>query len=389
MKKAAKVSVIVPVYKTQQYLRRCLDSIVGQTLRDIEIICVNDGSPDDSGRILEEYAARDKRIKILTQENQGLAAARNNGMKISAGEYVGFLDSDDMVSLDFYERLYNLAKKHDADISCGNVMIWKSDKNKRHGGWFITFNDVKAVRETSDERKEICFACACWNKIYRRDFIRKNGYVFPSGRLLEDFPFTFMTALSANKIAVDNGADYFYRQRPTSIMANIGAKGMIDKWENHKMMLRQIAEADWGKDKKAVALRIAEAFTLKDAFIHYANASEEEKNKIFLEYKKFVESTDWRGNEFLNDQMRRIVKAMPDFSNWREFAGIKIVRFFGIPLLTIKKYAGAKKISFLGIMIWQTRFKENKTIGRLFGFLPLWMRKDGRAHFCAEMPTLF
>ena len=103
-----KVSVIVPVYNCEKYLKKCLDSLVNQTLKDIEIICVNDGSTDNSGRILEEYT--DSRIKIITKENGGLSSARNAGIAVAKGEYLGFVDSDDWVDLDFYEKLYNTAK---------------------------------------------------------------------------------------------------------------------------------------------------------------------------------------------------------------------------------------------------------------------------------------
>lgn len=115
-----KVSIIVPVYNTEAYLERCLKSLVNQTLKDIEIICIDDGSKDNSVAILKKYSQLDKRIKIIEQENLGVSVARNNGLKLATGEYIGFVDSNDWIDLDFYEKLYNAAKKYDADISaCG------------------------------------------------------------------------------------------------------------------------------------------------------------------------------------------------------------------------------------------------------------------------------
>ena len=111
-----KVSIIVPVYNIEKYLAKCLDSLINQTLEDIEIICVNDGSTDNSAEILNEYAQKDCRIKIINQDNAGLSAARNTGINAANGEYIGYVDSDDWIDLNFYEKLYNAAKDTDADI---------------------------------------------------------------------------------------------------------------------------------------------------------------------------------------------------------------------------------------------------------------------------------
>ena len=113
-----KVSVIVPVYNTEQYLKRCLDSICFQTLKDIEIICINDASTDDSLHILKEYALLDNRIKIVNfEQNQEVSHARNTGIEMARGEYIGFVDSDDTIESYCYEKLYNSAKESDADIA--------------------------------------------------------------------------------------------------------------------------------------------------------------------------------------------------------------------------------------------------------------------------------
>ena len=106
-----KVSIIVPVYNVEKYLAQCLDSLINQTLKEIEIICVNDGSKDNSAKILTAYAQKYVRIKIINQTNQGLSAARNNGISVATGEYIGFVDSDDWVDIDFYKKLYSAGKK--------------------------------------------------------------------------------------------------------------------------------------------------------------------------------------------------------------------------------------------------------------------------------------
>ena len=115
--------MIIPVYNVEQYLPRCLDSIIGQTFSDLEIVCVNDGSPDNSDKILLEYAKKDPRIKIITQENGGLSAARNTGLKNISGEYVSFIDSDDWIDSDYYEQLLKLVEENDADIAMAGMRI--------------------------------------------------------------------------------------------------------------------------------------------------------------------------------------------------------------------------------------------------------------------------
>ena len=112
-----KVSVIIPVYNVENYLRQCLDSVVNQTLSDIEIICVDDGSTDNSGKILDEYATKDSRIKVIHKENGGYGKAMNVGLDNAIGEYIGIVEPDDYIALDMYETLYNIAKEKDLDFS--------------------------------------------------------------------------------------------------------------------------------------------------------------------------------------------------------------------------------------------------------------------------------
>ena len=126
-----KVSVIIPVYNVEKYLSECLDSVVNQTLKDIEIICVNDGSPDGSAEILEEYAQKDNRIKVITQENRGVSEARNSGLKIASGEYIAFLDSDDYIDLKFFEQLYKRGIESNSDVVvCENIYRFSGNKQK-------------------------------------------------------------------------------------------------------------------------------------------------------------------------------------------------------------------------------------------------------------------
>ena len=123
-----RISVIVPVYKVEPYLRKCLDSIVNQTYRNLEIILVDDGSPDNCGRICDEYAERDKRIRVIHQKNGGVSSARNEGLKIASGDWIGWVDSDDWIEPDMFEYLLENAKKSKADIAVCSRKEWYKDR---------------------------------------------------------------------------------------------------------------------------------------------------------------------------------------------------------------------------------------------------------------------
>lgn len=187
-----KVSVIIPVYNTEKYLEKCLESVCNQTLSDIEIICINDCSTDNSLEILNRYAADDERIKIINfPENRGAAAARNAGIDVATGEYIGFVDSDDYPDLDFYEKLHNRAKETGADVAKGN---YKSAKD----GYVDEYLNEKIKEDKNN------FAYAYCSAIFKRDIIIKNNLCFPDLSDMEDPVFTINFALAANKVEIIN-----------------------------------------------------------------------------------------------------------------------------------------------------------------------------------------
>lgn len=213
-----KVSVIVPVYNVEKYLRKCLDSLVNQTLEDIEIIIVNDGSPDASQDIIDEYVLKYPHLlKSIITENGGQGSARNYGIDIATGEYIGFVDSDDYVALDMYEKLYVKAKETDSDIvSCGNFVvnengdIIQQDTYKNHLKTF-TLEQVRTY---------IFDKSSCWNKIYKTKFLRNSNIRFRSKKWYEDFDFATNIALSTEKISIIEEALYYYLRRVGSTMQN-------------------------------------------------------------------------------------------------------------------------------------------------------------------------
>jgi glycosyltransferase involved in cell wall biosynthesis len=189
-----KVSVIIPVYNTAPYLRRCLDGVAGQTLRDIEIICVNDASTDDSPTILQEYAAGDTRLKCIDfTENKGASAARNVGIDAACGEYVGFVDSDDYPEDTFYEQLYVAAKKADADVAKGSY-------RRNNGSIEHYMNDKIKLHKTN-------FIYDFWSCVINLNLIKKNNIYFPVDLInFEDPVFIFQVAIAANKVLIVDNA---------------------------------------------------------------------------------------------------------------------------------------------------------------------------------------
>lgn len=209
-----KVSIIVPVYNAEKTLERALDSLRHQTLKDIEIICVNDGSTDTTATILDRYAKHDQRIKVIHQENAYIGGARNRGLQEARGEYVGFIDSDDWVSLNYYENLYKVAKKYDADMASTAVV------------YIVTKEFPEAKRKRVDreefEKDEIIDDLAyfedkalgfVWDKIYRRSLLEKHHILFTTYRTIyEDNYFSTQVYMYANKMAnVRDIAYYYYR----------------------------------------------------------------------------------------------------------------------------------------------------------------------------------
>ncbi len=204
----AKVTVIVPVYNVEHLLARCLDSIVNQTLKEIEIICVDDKSPDNSLAILRQYEAREPRLKVICHsQNKRQGGARNTALEMATGEYVGFVDSDDYLDLDYYEKLYNAASAADADISCCGII-----KHKPHSKKYVARYEACSEFTSMEEKFRICNCPPDFhpvNKLYRREMLCRNSLRFEEKRMFEDIDFVSKAICYANKIVTV--PDTYYR----------------------------------------------------------------------------------------------------------------------------------------------------------------------------------
>jgi len=230
MKNSPLISIVVPVYNVEQYLKQCIESIVRQTYKNIEIILVDDGSTDNSGVVCDEWSDRDCRIKVIHKANGGLSDARNAGMQIATGELIGFVDSDDYISENMYELLYNNMLENESDISaCGVQMFW--DKNTTQSrmltptGTYV-FSNKNAIVSTIDE---IILKQPVWYKLYKTDLIR--DIFFPVGKYHEDVFWTYQAVARAEKISIFDTPCYFYRQRSESIMGNDFSLKRLDALE--------------------------------------------------------------------------------------------------------------------------------------------------------------
>lgn len=209
-----KVSIIVPIYNVEKYLRECLESLIAQTLEDIEIICINDGSTDSSPEIIKEFQAKDKRIKVINKENSGYGASMNMGVDSATAEYIGIVESDDFADKTMFEDLYKQAKENDLDILKSDfIQYWGDTKQCIKAG--IVDKDWTNRVFTADEYKEVLnIIPSIWSAIYKRDFILSNNIRFSetAGASYQDTGWSFKTMLCAKRIMLTNRAYLYYRQ---------------------------------------------------------------------------------------------------------------------------------------------------------------------------------
>ncbi len=221
-----KVSVIIPVYNVEKYLRKCLDSVVGQTLKDIEIICVDDGSTDGSGAILDEYAAKDEQIKVIHQENQGQACSRNNALKIAQGEYILFLDSDDYIREDACEVLFKQALTYNLDMLSFGGTNFDNNSGELQKNTYYQFNYLPKNFDTKCFDYERCtqfigkMAVSACLTFYRRQFLEQNHITFPPHLFFEDNVFFTHALLTAKRCGILQETLYFRRVHSESVTQN-------------------------------------------------------------------------------------------------------------------------------------------------------------------------
>lgn len=219
------ISVIVPIYNVEDYLNRCVESIVNQTYKNLEIILVDDGSTDKCPQMCDNWAAKDNRIRVIHKENYGQASARNDALEIALGELIGFVDSDDYIDLDMYTSLYRIMRNNDCDIvECTKCDFSDNEKPDIKGsGAIILFNQEEAIK---DFLKETHLKCTVWNMLVKSEIAKRIR--FDDGKTHEDILWPYRAYMKADKIVYLDKALYFYYQRSNSTMNRVYSEKRFD-----------------------------------------------------------------------------------------------------------------------------------------------------------------
>lgn len=287
MNKRIDVSIIIPVYNGEKYISECLESIRVQTLESFEVIIIDDGSEDNSGKIAKEVAKKDERFKYTRLDRGGVANARNKGLQLAKGEYIGFVDCDDTVEPEYIETLYKTAKDNDCDISSCNYCIvrtkpfylkWKVGTRKLKTGVYTKEFYLKHVIEDWDVR------CYLWNKLWHRKLFFENNITFPK-IYFEDIATVPRLAFHANKVAIADVALYNYFIRANSIMTSVKVEKINDYIMSFAIMKSYIqlnGELDTYKkslDKLAKIIKVANHFNVFELHWHSRNFHGHKRNR--------------------------------------------------------------------------------------------------------------
>lgn len=284
------LSVIVPIYKVEKYLSRCLNSLLIQDLENVEFILVDDGSPDCCGEICEHYAKLDSRFKVFHQENGGLSSARNYGIDHSIGEYVMFVDSDDWVSSDFCRTAYSAALEHKSDLVMFDYQVVSSDNEiKPH------YHERKEGRCSWQEGIDLLLGQVgvyAWNKLYKRTLFE--GIRYPEGRLFEDSPTTWKLICKAKNVYYIENTLYFYYMRSDSILHQTSIKALQDRFEMKMQFFNGVTELGYSSDKITYVLSpIALGYAVK-VKRNSADSISEQVYNILNSYNRVPENLSWK-----------------------------------------------------------------------------------------------
>ena len=223
MERYLKLSVIIPIYNSERYLREAMESVINQTLPEIEIICINDGSTDNSLEIIKEYALKDERIKVIDKPNEGYGKTINHGLEEASGEFVAVFEPDDILDKTIYEKLYAIAEKENLDVVKCNFFNYWSQKNKKKKSGLVSRCAKKHPFCPKDNMKIFTAHASIWAGIYRKSFLDKNNIhlLETAGASYQDMGFTFKVLATVDKMYLLDEALLYYRQdNPNSSVNN-------------------------------------------------------------------------------------------------------------------------------------------------------------------------
>lgn len=311
-----KISVIVPVYKVEPYLRKCLDSIVKQTYSNLEIILVDDGSPDSCGAVCDEYAENDGRIVVIHQKNGGLSAARNAALEIATGEFVGFVDSDDWIEPDMYEYLLRNALMANAEITvCGHILEYGNVScTVPFPEWGKIDRDcaLEALLENKVMHNQV------WDKLWKRELFC--GVRFPVGRTFEDMAIAYRLFEKAEHVLCLPEAKYHYLQRSDSILGDVSLRNRMNSLlavrERYEEMYEQYPQFCVLLENTCVAESVC-------VWACYWYNSREEREKYRVQLKEISDFSRPRWKQAFKDTnlgvLGRMVICLLPYPTWWSF----------------------------------------------------------------------
>lgn len=313
------ISVIVPVYKVEQYLRVCVDSILDQTYTNLEIILVDDGSPDNCPVMCDEYAAKDSRVKVIHKANGGLSDARNVGLSVINGEYLMFVDSDDILPLDAVKILYTLALKYDSELVIGSYTRFSDNDDENADNKDTpsahSMTKIEAIQHMLQN------GCASWGRLYRAD-IHENIF-FPIGEINEDEAIVLDILDKCNRVILTNECVYKYRMRPESITTTafnpqklIWAKHCRDNLAWIRERYPELTNAAVTRYRSSLLWSLTEIALSEDTYIA--------ERKLFVsELRQHCKLFNQIHFEYATDKIRCLMLTYLPFSLYRAFIRIK------------------------------------------------------------------
>lgn len=283
------ISVIVPVYKVEKYLHRCVDSILNQTFTDLEIILVDDGSPDRCGEICDEYARKDSRVRVIHKENGGLSDARNVGIDISRGKYIGFVDSDDYIEKDMYEYLYSIITKESADVAMCEIFDCFAGKDITHHecGYYDVTDSVGAIACVLEGKFATVNAV---NKLFKKELF--DHLYFKVGKTMEDAFIIVDLLANAQCVVITNCQKYYYFHRDDSITTKSFNKSDLDLIDAYEYNYRRAMEISPTLEEPAILRRCWSRFCILDKMMvsdgNYDYQIEKECIAFLKSYQSFI-----------------------------------------------------------------------------------------------------
>lgn len=296
------ISIIIPVYNVQEYLPVCLDSVIKQTIKNKEIIIINDGSTDNCYEILTEYKEKYPELIIINQKNRGISETRNAGLKAATGEYIAFVDSDDFIEFNMFEKMYMAAKKENADVVMCDYILYNEitdkhsykDTSDKHTTekYKIEGIDKEGHIDKIEALKMFLLndiRAYLWNKIHKRELFTKNNILFPDFKVCEDTPVGFLLLTGSQKIFSISEPLYYYRQREASLTKIFSIKSMMDMLDGCYIMRDYLEKDPLLYEKLIHYYRVYMIKTLwvihNKYWIQYCETGEKSN---YVEFKKIV-----------------------------------------------------------------------------------------------------